>query len=120
MLSTCYESIEVDQRIWLHLPSGAFGLQEMTLNKKFQKKGRDLTQSYDINPYTQREIQKTTWLHKNATKNFDYKTNAGRLWRVSSSNKNYPNGVVKPVNGYPTFPLTAKAMSSKGHTFKIL
>ena len=32
-------------------------------------KGRDLTQSYDKSPYTDRKIQKSTWKHKNATKN---------------------------------------------------
>ena len=30
----------------------------------------------------------------------------------------HPTGVVKPVNGYPTFPLTAKAVLSKGYPFK--
>ena len=34
----------------------------------WEKKGRDLTQSYDKNPYTDRTIQKATWQHKNATK----------------------------------------------------
>ena len=33
-----------------------------------REKGRDLTQSYDKSPYTQREIQQATWQHKNATK----------------------------------------------------
>ena len=32
------------------------------------EKGRDLTQSYDQSPYTDRKIQKATWQHKNATK----------------------------------------------------
>ena len=44
-----------------------------------REKGRDLTQSYDKNPYTHRKIQKATWQHKNATKNFDYTTIADRL-----------------------------------------
>ena len=34
------------------------------------------------------------------------------------SNNSHPTGVVKPVYGIPNFPLTAKAVSSKGHTFK--
>ena len=32
------------------------------------EKGRDLAQSYDQSPYTDRKIQKATWQHKNATK----------------------------------------------------
>ena len=36
--------------------------------KMLREKGRDLTQSCDKNPYTQRTIQKATWQHKNATK----------------------------------------------------
>ena len=37
---------------------------------------------------------------------------------VSSSNYWHPTGVVKPGYGIPTFQLTAKALYSKGHTFK--
>ena len=48
-----------------------------------REKGRDLTQSCDKNPYTHRTIQKATWQHKNATKNFDYTTIADRLRTVS-------------------------------------
>ena len=49
------------------------------LFNELREKGRDLTQSCDKNPYTNRTIQKTTWQHKNATKNFDYTTIADRL-----------------------------------------
>ena len=35
-----------------------------------REKGRNLTQSKDISPYTHRLIQKATWQHKNATKTF--------------------------------------------------
>ena len=38
-----------------------------------------MTQSYDKSPYTYRQIQKATWQHKYATKNFDYTTIADRL-----------------------------------------
>ena len=62
-----------------------------------REKGRDLTQSCDKNPYTQRTIQKATWQRKNATKNFDYTTIANRLRTVSWSNSSHPTGVVKPV-----------------------
>ena len=74
------------------------------------EKGRDLTQFYDKNPYTDRTIQKATWKHKNATKNFDYTTIADRLRTVSWGNDSHPTGVVKPVYGIRTFPLTAKAV----------
>ena len=74
------------------------------------EKGRDLTQSCDKNPYIHRTIQKATWQHKNATKNFDYTTIADRLRTVSWSNSSHPTGVVKPVYGRPTFPLTTTAV----------
>ena len=38
-----------------------------------------------------------TWKHKNATKNFDYRTISDRLWTVSWSNDSCQTGVVKPV-----------------------
>ena len=82
------------------------------------EKGRDLTQSYDKSPYTDRTIQKATWKHEDDTKNFDYTTIADRLRTVSWGNDSHPTGVVKPVYGIPTFPLTAKVLQSKGHTFK--
>ena len=72
------------------------------------------------NPYTHRIIQKATWQHKNATKNFDYTTIADRLRTVSWSNSSHPTGVVKPVYERSTFPLSATAVQSKGHTFKNL
>ena len=37
-----------------------------------EKKRRDLTQSYDKSPYTNRKIQKATWQHKKRHQNFDY------------------------------------------------
>ena len=58
--------------------------------------------------------------HTNATNNFDYTTIADRLRTVSLSNNSHPTGVVKPVYVYPTFPLTAEDVLSKGHTFKNL
>ena len=75
-----------------------------------REKGRDLTQSRDKNPYTHRTIQKETWQHKNATKNFDYTTIADRLRTVSWSNSSHPTGVVKPVYERSTFPPTAKVV----------
>ena len=75
-----------------------------------REKGRDLTQSYDKSPNTHRKIQKATWQHKNASKNFDYTTIADRLMAVSWSNNFHPTGVVKPVYERPFFSLTAKAV----------
>ena len=71
-----------------------------------REKERDLTQSYDKSPYTDRKIQKATWQHKNATKNFDCTTIADRLRTVNWGNESYPTGAVKPVNGITTLPLT--------------
>ena len=75
-----------------------------------REKGRDLTQSCDKNPYTYRKIQKATWQHKKATKNFDYTTIADRLRTVSWSNSSHPTGVVEPVYERSTFPLTTTAV----------
>ena len=80
-----------------------------------REKGRDLTQACDKNPYTHRTIQKATWQHKNATKNFDYTTIADRLRTVSWSSSSHPTGVVKPVYERSTFPLTAKVVQSIVH-----
>ena len=74
------------------------------------EKGGDLTQPCDKNPYTHRTIQKATWQHKNATKNFDYTTIADQLRTVSWSNSSHPTSVVKPVYERSTFPLTATAV----------
>ena len=51
--------------------------------------------------------------------NFDY-TIVDRLRTVSWGNDSHQTGVVKQVYGIPTFPLTANAVQSKGHTFKNL
>ena len=40
------------------------------------------------------------------------------LGRSVGGNHSHPTGVIKPVYGIPTFPLTAKAVLSKGHTQK--
>ena len=56
------------------------------------------------------ENSKTNGHHTTATQNVDYTTIAGRLRTVSWSDNRHLTGVVKPVYGYPTFPLTAKAV----------
>ena len=78
--------------------------------KETTEKGRDLIPSCDKSPYTHRKTKKETWQHTNATKNFDYTTIADRLRTVNWGNDSHPTGVVKPVNGIPTFPLIAKAV----------
>ena len=42
-----------------------------------REKGRYLTQSYDISPYTHRLIQNATWQHNNATKNYRLHNDCG-------------------------------------------
>ena len=64
------------------------------------------------------EISKKQWTTQKRHQNFHYTTIADRLGTVSWSNNSNQTGVVKPVYGYPTFPLTTKAVHSKGHTFK--
>ena len=54
------------------------------------------------NRYTYRKIQKATWQHKNADT-----TTADRLRTVSWGNDCHPIGVVKPVYGIQTLPLSA-------------
>ena len=82
-------------------------MQERIKNtKNYKRKGRDLTQSHDKSPYTDRKIQKATWQHKNANKTFDYTTIADRLRTVSWGNDSHPTGVVKPVSGIPTLSIT--------------
>ena len=61
-------------------------------------------------PTPTEKLKKATWQHKNATKNFDYRTIADRPKTVSWGNDSHPTGVVKPVYDIPTFPLTEKAV----------
>ena len=73
------------------------------------EKGRDLTQCHDKSSYTNRKFRKAKSQYKNATKNFDNTTIANRHRTVSWRNDSYPTFMVKPANGIPTFPLTAKS-----------
>ena len=79
------------------------------LFKKKREKERYLTQSYDKSPYTHRKSQKAKWQQKHH-KTFDYTTIAERLRTVNSANDNHQTGVVKPMYGIPTFPLTTTAV----------
>ena len=70
---------------------------------KWEKEG-DLTQSCEKIPMPTANW-KTNGQPKNATKNLYYKTTADRLRTVSWSSNYHTAGVVKPVLGYPTFPV---------------
>ena len=61
------------------------------------EKGRNLTQSNDKSPYTDRKIQKSNMKTQKCHQNFDYTTIADRLWTVSWGSDSHPTGVVKPV-----------------------
>ena len=50
------------------------------LISKYEKKGRDLTQSHDKSPYTNRNVKRAKWQHKNA---IDYSAIADQLRIVS-------------------------------------
>ena len=111
----------VGDSTYLVLPGTACRISYRRLKHSLQRdKGRCLTQSYDKSPFTHRKIQKATWKHKNATKNFDNTTIADQLRTVSLSNSSHPTGVIKPVYERTTFPLTATAMYSNGHTSYIV
>ena len=56
--------------------------------------------------------------HKKANKKFEYTTIADRHRTVSWSSCSQRPGVVKPVYGIQTFPLTTNAVKSKGHACK--
>ena len=76
---------------------------------RVEEKKKDIWLSPMKKPYTSRKFI-TTRQHKNATKNFHYTTISDRLKTVSSSKNSHPTGVVKPVYGYASFPLIAKAV----------
>ena len=59
-----------------------------------REKWRDLTQSYDKSPYTNRNVKRAKWQHKQRHKKFDYTAVADRLRTVSWSNYSHPTTVV--------------------------
>ena len=75
-------------------------------HKTLREKRKDLTPSYDKNPFTVRKSKEQRDNTKNAAKNIVYSTIADRLRTVSWGNDSHPTGVVKPVNGIQTLPLT--------------
>ena len=74
-----------------------------------KEKGRDLTQSYDKHPKKQHDNTQTP-PKTSITKRLQ--TNLGRSVGVTTATQ-----LVKAVYRIPTFPLTTRAVSSKGHTF---
>ena len=68
-----------------------------------------LFQSYDENPFANRKFKNQLTIKKRHQK-FDYTTITDRLRMASWGNNSHPTGVVKPVYGYLTFPLTGKAV----------
>ena len=89
-------SFSVLQDVYQHSIFFCFFLAEDVVRCVYEvtEKGRYLTQSYDKIRYTHRKIQKATRQHKNATKNFDYKTIADWLRTVSWGNDSNPISVV--------------------------
>ena len=79
--------------------------KDLTHEVLWREKEGDLTQSYDKNPHNNRNLE-NQWTIQKPHQNFDYTTIAYRLRTVTSSNNSHRTGVVKPVYGYPTFPLT--------------
>ena len=55
-------------------------------------------------------IQKQAWQHKNPPETSTAQRLRADLGRSVGCNDSHLNGVVKPVNDIPTFPLTTKAV----------
>ena len=106
MLSANFYNERSDSVIWQKNPY---------TNRILGEKGRNLTLSFDKSPLHRQKIQQATWQHKNA----DYTTIADRLRTVNWGNDSHPTGVIKPVYGIPTFPLTAEAVNQKNTHLKM-
>ena len=80
---------QTDRRMWFNVPA-------LSLKRGTKRKISD--SALWQKPFIHRIVQKTMWQHKNATKNRDYTTNAGRLRTVSWNNKSHPTG----AKNFPT------------------
>ena len=82
------------------------------MNDANERKGKRSDSVIWQKPNTNWQFQKAKCQEQkqNTTKNFDYTTIADRLRTDSWSNDIHTTGVVKPINGMSTFPLTAKAL----------
>ena len=90
------------------IPMCCYGVRGFFYKRKV--KGRDLTQSSDKCPYTNRKFNNAKWKHKNDTKNLDYTMVVVqlRLRIVSWSKDRHPTGVFKPVLD-PNLPTNCKS-----------
>ena len=66
------------------------------------QKGWDLTQFYDKSPYTNRNVKRAKWQHKQRHKKFDKTAIADRLRTASWSNYSHPTGLVNRFTGPPS------------------
>ena len=74
-------------------------LKFVSIAELSNEKGRDLTKSYDKSPYTNRNVKRAKWQHKQRNKKVEYRAVADRLRTVSWSNYGHPTGVVNLVYG---------------------
>ena len=68
----------------------------------------------------QKSLSNSKAIPQNDARNFYHTAIATRLKTVSFNSDSNPTGVIKPVNGIPTFPPTSKAVEWKWHTYKHL
>ena len=97
----------------LHYHQSGYGLSfrlHSSLETDLEEKREEIWLSPMTKAPTPTEKSKKQRHIKNATKNFDYKTIAGRLRTVSKSNSSHSTGVVKLVYERSTFPLAAKVV----------
>ena len=81
-----------------------------------REKGRDLTQSYDKSPYTNRNVKMSKWQHEQRHKKFDYTAVADRL-RTAQMCRRTEEEVVPTVE-LPT-PLTCLWRHCTGPSLRI-
>ena len=77
-----------------------------------REKGRDLTQSYDKSPYTNRNVKRAKLQHKQRHKKFDTAV-SDRLRAVSWSNYGHPTGCEMKFLTWKTVFLVALATASR-------
>ena len=101
----CYQIFPVSLNLFWH-KTGVSNLAKVstcTCIWIIKRKGRNLTQSPDKRPYTNKNIKKAKWQHKQLHIKFDYTAVADRLRTVSWSDYGHPTGVVYLVYG-PVLP----------------
>ena len=104
----------IDQKVDVNLVCYLLWDEQLHTNVHGQRKRRRSDPVLWQNPLYQQKIRKPKDNAQTPPKTSitqRLRTDLGRSVGVTS----HPTGVVKPINGYPTFPLTAKAVQSKGH-----